>query len=421
MYKLETLANKTKILLAPQKATDAVTILALVKVGSRHEAAPVNGISHFIEHLLFKGTTSRPTSLDISKELDGVGADFNAFTGKDHTGYYVKVSHDKLALALNIVSDMLFNSLFDQQEIAKERGVIIEEINMYDDNPLISIGNLFEEVIFKGSSLGNDIAGPKKNIREISRRQITDYFWNHYRSDNILVGVGGNFDLASARRLIKKYFSAPGGNVKKSRFKKFAAAQTKLRIKVKYKATEQVQVALGFPAYRAGDPRNYGLTLLSVILGGNMSSRLFIEIREKLGLAYHIRSGIITYEDTGALEVFAGLDKAKVALALKTIRRELESFAQGQITDDELRRAKEFVKGKLTLSLEDSAAHIQWLAEQQLLQGRIETLAFKLKKIDQVSVKQIKKVALEVIKKNKYNVAVIGPYRSASSFLNIFK
>ena len=421
MYKLETLNNGSKILLAPQKDTEAVTVLVLVKVGSRHETDELNGISHFIEHLLFKGTKKRPTSLDISKELDGVGADYNAFTGKDHTGYYIKVSHQKLELALEIVSDMLFNSLFDKKEIEKERGVIIEEINMYDDNPLMSIGNLFEEVMFKGSRLGRDIAGPKKNIRSLSRGQIIGYFKNYYRSQNLLVGIGGRFNKIKAKRLVKKYFLQQKVKVKKALPEKSMAEQAKPRIKIKHKKTEQVQIALGFPAYGINNPKNYPLTLLTVILGGNMSSRLFIEIREKLGLAYHIRSYVTSYADVGALSIFAGLDKAKVNLALETINRELQKVTVDPVSPEEVYRAKEFIKGKLTLSLEDSAARIQWLATQQLIQGRVETLEAKLKKIDRITVQQIQNVAREIILNHKLNLAVIGPYKDNKHFLNIFK
>lgn len=421
MYTLETLNNKTKVLLAPQKDTEAVTVLILVKAGSRHESKEINGISHFIEHLLFKGTKKRPTSLDISKELDGVGADYNAFTGKDHTGYYIKVSHKKLEMALEIVSDMLFNSLFDKKEIEKERGVIIEEINMYGDNPLMSIGNLFEETIFKGSRLGRDIAGPKNNIRSLSRDRIIGYFKDYYRSQNLLIGIGGRFNKIKAKRLVKKYFVQKEVKVKKAAPEKFIAKQNRPRIKIKPKKTEQVHVALGFPAYGINNPKNYPLTLLSVILGGNMSSRLFIEIREKLGLAYHIRSYVTSYEDTGALSIFAGLDKAKVSLALTTIMRELQKIAADPVSSEEVIRAKEFIKGKLTLSMEDSAERIQWLATQQLIQGRVETLEAKLKKIDRITVQQIQNVAREIILNHKLNLAVIGPYKDNKHFLNIFK
>ncbi len=419
MYTLHTLKNNIKLITAPLHETQAVTVLVLVKVGSRYESAKLNGASHFIEHLLFKGTKKRPTSLDITKELDGVGADYNAFTSKDHTGYYIKVNHEKLELAMDIVSDMLFNSLFEQLEIEKERGVILEEINMFEDNPIMLIDSVFEEAIFKGNSLADRISGPKKNIKNISRTEIIKYFNDHYNSANVLVGIAGRFNNQKVKKLVKKYFGKANQKTKRGPFKSFRVSQTKPRVSLITKKTEQVQVALGYPAFKFTDPKLYPLSLLSIILGGNMSSRLFLEIREKLGLAYYIRSGLTVYEDTGALVVYAGLDKTKINLALKTIIKELKKTVSEKVTAEELIRAKEYIKGKLILHLEDSASLVQWLATQQLLKKKITTLDEQLKKIEKVNVSQIQKVANEVIKDSKINLGVIGPFNKKEKFLNI--
>ncbi|MBU1036448.1 insulinase family protein [Patescibacteria group bacterium] len=420
-YYLDQLSNKTKVLLAPLKETEAVTVLVLVKVGSRYESANLGGISHFIEHLLFKGTKKRPTSLDISKELDGVGADYNAFTGKDHTGYYIKVNHDKLELAMDIVSDMLFNSVFSKEEIDKERGVIIEEINMYDDNPMILIGSLLEECIFYKHPLGRDVSGSKENIQKISRSQIVKYFNNNYIGNNIIVGVAGKFNKQKAKNLINKYFNRQIFKSSTSSFKTFASQQKKPRIVLKTKETEQVHIALGYPAYKIDDPRIYSLSLLATILGGNMSSRLFLEIREKLGLAYFIKMGISSYQDCGVLAVYAGLDKAKIKLALKTIIKELKKTVNSKVTKEELSRAKEYIKGKLILRLEDSTQLIEWLAGQKLLKGKIDDLDEQIKKLEKVSLDQVQRTAKEVIKSNKVNLGIIGPYTKQKSFLNILQ
>jgi predicted Zn-dependent peptidase len=421
MYTLENLPNKTKLLLAPVAGTEAVTVLVLVKVGSRYEPAKINGISHFIEHLLFKGTTKRPTSLDISKELDGVGAEFNAFTSKDHTGYYVKVEHQEVELALDVISDILYNSLFSAEEIEKERGVIIEEINMYEDNPLMNVDNVFEEAVFSGSPLARRISGAKENIKSISRKEIIDYFQKNYQADNVLVAIGGKFNTAQIKKLISQYFNQPARSAKKNSFAKFNVQQQEPKINLISKETEQVHIALGYPAYKITDPKIFPLSLMSIILGGNMSSRLFLEVREKLGAAYYIRSGISPYEDTGALVVYAGLDKAKIGLALKIILKELKKLTDYSVSQEELTRAKDFSKGKMILALEDSAHFVSWLATQQLLKNKIETLDQYLKKIDQVTGSQIQAAAREVIKQSKFNLGVIGPYQDKKYFLKIIK
>ncbi len=420
MYKLETLNNGIKLLTAPLKDDKSVTVLVLVKVGSRNETSEINGISHFIEHLLFKGTTKRPTSLDITKELDGVGAEYNAFTGKDQTGYYVKVSFDKLELAFDIVSDMLLNSLFKRSEFERERGVIIEEINMYNDNPLLSIDILLEQSVFRGHPLEKDIAGPKSNIRSMTRKNILNYFHKYYIPKNIIIGVGGQLDQKQAKRLANKYFKKFKKRKNNLKINKHTVKQNHLRVSLKYKKTEQVQLAMGFEGFKVNDPRNYPLLVLSTILGGNMSSRLFIEIRERRGLAYSVRTDLSAYEDTGAFVVYAGLDKKKIELAIKTIYKELNKVTLKYVTSEELKRAKDYIKGKLILRLEDNASLIQYLATQRLFKPKVDTLDEQLKKIDRVTAAQIHKVAMEIIRLNKLNLSIIGPFKDKNIFFKYF-
>lgn len=421
MYKLEKLENGITLLTAPLKETEAVTVLVLVKVGSRYEAKNLNGVSHFIEHLLFKGTKNRPTSLDITKELDGVGADYNAFTAKDHTGYYVKVSKERLELALDIVADMLFNPLFSKEEMEKERGVIIEEINMYEDNPLMLIGDIFEASIFAGHPLGRRISGPKENVKNLKRQTIVDFYQKHYLNRRLLVAVGGNFPQKEIKRIVNRYFGLKSVAGQKRPFSKFVLKQQRPQANLHYKDTSQVQLALGLPAFKNTDPRFYPLTLLAVILGGNMSSRLFLEIREKRGLAYFVRTGVNLYEDAGAFLVQAGLEKTRIFEAVKVIREELEKVKEKGVTAEELKRAKEFMKGKLILQLEDSANLISWLGEQKILTNKVESSATKLKKINAVTRAAVKKVAKQIFDFKKINLGLIGPFKEKSRFLNIFK
>lgn len=419
MYTLKILNNGIRLLLAPQEGTEAVTIFVLVKIGSRYESQNLNGVSHFIEHLLFKGTKKRPTSLDITKELDGVGADFNAFTAKDHTGYYVRANHEKIELALEVVSDMLHNSLFSPKEIQKERGVIMEEINLYEDNPLLMIDNVFEEAVFKGSALARSIAGAKENIKNISREEIIRYFKANYASGNVLVAVGGKFNQKKILALAEKLFCSLRKKTSQAVFKKFSSRQNKPQLNLKAKETEQAHLALGFPAYNLTDPRLYPLSLLSVILGGNMSSRLFLEIREKLGLAYYIRTEIGAFEDTGAFSVAAGLDKSKIELAILTIIKEFKKVVSQKVSAEELLRAKEFIKGKLILRLEDSAQRTLWLAIQILLKGKIETLEEQIQKVEAVTAQQIQSIARDIIQTKKINLALIGPVKDKNQLFKI--
>ncbi len=411
-----TLRNGTKVLFAPLKETKAVTVLILFPVGSRHEQPAINGSSHFIEHLFFKGTTTRPSTLEVSKELDGVGAEYNAFTGKDHTGYYVKVSADKLELALDILSDMLYRSLFDPKEIERERGVIVEEINMYEDNPMMLFEEIFEELIFKGSSLGMTIPGPRENIRNVTRAQLLAYKAKHYSPNNLLLTIAGNFKAPTARTMVAKYFGAAKGPRRSAKIDRFVSKQSQPAVRVKFHATEQIQMGLGFPAYPYDDPRLPALSLLSIVLGGNMSSRLFIRIRERLGLCYFISSSRGVFQDTGYFMVRAGLDKTRIHDAIRKIWDELKLVRDERIPEEELKRAKDFLRGKILLGLEDSEEIADWVAKQQLMQGKIETPEQKIAKLMKVTAAEVQAVAKDVIRKNHINLALLGPYRSDVDF-----
>lgn len=411
-----TFKNGTRVLFAPLKETKAVTALILFPIGSRYEPSAINGSSHFLEHLFFKGTAKRPSTLDVSKELDGVGAEYNAFTGKDHTGYYVKVAADKLELALDILSDMLYRSLFDPKEIERERGVIVEEINMYEDNPMMSLDEVFEQTIFKGNPLGMTIAGPRKVIRTVTRKQLMAYKARFYNPHNLLLTIAGKFDAAQATRLTRKYFGDAKGPRIATRFPRFTSVQRAPRTTVRFRETEQVQMGLGFPAFGYHDPRMPALSVLSIILGGNMSSRLFIRIRERLGLCYFIRAERGVFQDTGYFLVRAGLEKTRLDEAIGKIWSELKEIRDVPVGADELRRAKEYVRGKILLGLEDSEEIADWVAKQLLLQGKIETPEQKIAKLMAVTAKDVQAVAKDVITASRLNLALIGPYRSATPF-----
>ncbi|MDP3970596.1 MAG: pitrilysin family protein [bacterium] len=414
MIKANKLKNGLTVVSVPKPDTQAVTVMLLVPVGSRFETPSINGISHFLEHLMFKGTKKRPSTLEITKLLDGVGAEYNAYTGKDHTAYYIKVAADHFELTLDLFSDMLFNSLFDKQEIDRERGVIVEELNMYNDNPMFLVETLMETSVFhKDHPLGYDIGGIKKNIRAIPRSSFISFKKNYYFPGNMHLVVAGKLP-ANKNRLINKYFGQYSEKHKKKSYKKFNDYQTGIQLFHKYKDTEQTQVSIGF----LGLPYNHkdmpALSVLAVILGGNMSSRLFINIREREGLCYVIRADISPYHDTGVFSVHAGLDKTRLDSAIVAIIKELKLIKDEPVSDDELSNAKEYLKGQTALKLEDSSALASWYGKQSVLTGKLITPEVKLKQIENVTKRDVTRVANKIFRKTHINIASIGPYKSTT-------
>jgi len=420
MFHRQVLKNKLRLITIPNKNTKAVTVLVLVPVGSRYESKNIGGLSHFVEHMMFKGTKNRPTTLDISKELDSVGAEFNAFTSKDFTGYYIKSSADKIELSLNILSDMLYNSVFDAKELEKERGVIVEEINMYEDNPLMYIESLFEQLVFGDHPLGWDIAGTREVIRRVSREEMVSYVKKHYFSGNMVVAVSGNIDEKMTAKMVEKYFAGKGQK-KNENFRAFKEAQKAPRVVIRRKETEQAQLCLGFFGLSHYDKKLPALQLLALILGGNMSSRLFVNIREKHGLCYFIRASAEPYHDSGTFVVQAGLDMLRIEKAVNLILKELKRIKKSGIREKELQNAKDYLKGKVALKLEDSENVADWYAKQELFKKDLETPEEKLKKYFSVTAKDVHEVAKKIFDDKKLNLALIGPFEEddAKRFLRL--
>lgn len=421
MFQKKVLPNGTRLITAPIAGTEAATLLVLYKVGSRYETRNLNGVSHFIEHMMFKGTKRRPETIDISRDLDSVGAEYNAFTSRDHTGYYIKIEQDKIELAADMLSDMLWNSKFDEKEIRRESGVISEEIRMYEDNPIMFIEDLLEQTMFGDHPLGRKISGEVATVKSFNRKMMLEYRDKFYQPTNVVLALTGKFDEQGVEK-VQKYFGASGVKVKPV-FKKFnfPAGEEKPRIKVQFKETEQAQLAIGFPGFSNLDPKIYALQMLSIILGGYMSSRLFISIREKRGLCYFIKSYVNAYEDTGGLVIQSGLDKSRITSAVGAIFEELDKVVRNGVTAEELERAKECVKGRLVLALEDSSQVADWYAKQELLTGEILTPEEKLKKVFAVTAGDVKKIAKEVMQKKKMTVALIGPFRDETPFARFLK
>ncbi len=422
MFQKTVLNNGLRLITAPIAGTETATVLVLFKVGSRYETKELNGISHFIEHMMFKGTKKRPNTLAISRDLDSVGAEYNAFTARDHTGYFIKIEHDKIELALDILSDMLFNSKFEEKELEREKGVICEEIRMYEDNPLMFIEDLFEQTLFGDHPLGRKISGTVETVKSFTRKTMLQYKDKYYQPNNIVFGLAGKFDN-HALDLVKKYFGVSGVKIKPV-FKEFDFKRQKLdkpKIKIQFKETEQAQLALGFHGYSYFDPQIYALQLLSIVLGGYMSSRLFISIREKKGLCYFIKSFVNVYEDAGNLVIQSGLDKTRITGAIGAIFEELDKVVRSGVTEEELQRAKECVKGRLTLALEDSSQVAEWYTKQELLMPEVLTPEEKLRKVFAVTRGDIQKVARDVMQKKKLSVALIGPFKDEKPFAKFLK
>lgn len=410
------LTNQLTVVTVPQPGTETVTVMVLIPVGSRHEHPRINGISHFLEHLMFKGTTKRPSTLDLTKQLDAVGAEYNAYTGKDVTLYYIKVAANQLELALDLFSDMLFHSLFDATEIDRERGVILEELNMYEDNPVMHVDTLFETAVFgKTHPLGYDIGGKKRNIRQLPRSAFINYKRTHYSPAAMHLVIAGQIDRR-CQRWIKQYFgNQPAGRGREG-YRAFTGYQRSTQFLHKTKTTQQTQVAMGVVGVGLKQAQELAvLSMLSTILGGNMSSRLFISIRERQGLCYVIHSSVNPYVETGTLMIQAGIDNSRVQPAIVAIVEELRRLKSDLVSNEELRNAKTCLVGQTALKLEDSSALAGFYGKQSVLLGTIHSPRQKLQAIQRVTRDDIRRLARRLLHLQKLNIASIGPQTSLLS------
>jgi len=419
MFKKITLKNGLRIITVPQKSTKAVTVLVLVATGSKYEKKEINGISHFLEHMFFKGTKRRPTPITIAEPLDRVGGIYNAFTGEEYTGYFAKVDAKHFDLALDIISDIYLNSKLDSKEIKKEKRVIIEEINMYYDHPSSYIQSLWNKVLYGDQPAGRDVAGTKESVSKISQKQLADYMKTQYTASNTIVCIAGNISK-NVEIKAKRYFSKIniGNIIKKSCV---VEKQTQPESLVNFKNTDQTHFCLGVRAYNLFHPKKYALELLGLILGGMMSSRLFIKVREELGLAYYIKTGVSSDPDTGCLVTQAGVDNNRVEKAISAVLKEYKRISQNKISSEELKKAKDHFKGKMSLFFEASDARASFYALHELLENKTLTPEEIYAKINKVSVNDILKVSKDIFKPEKLNLALIGPFKDKTKFQKILK
>ncbi len=419
MFKKITLKNGLRIITVPQEGTRAVTVLVLVGTGSKYETKEINGISHFLEHLFFKGTKKRPSPLKIVEPLDKIGGIYNAFTSEEYTGYFAKVEASHLDLSLDWASDIYLNSLLPKKEIEKERGVIIEEINMYLDMPIIYIGELWKKLIYGDQPAGWEVVGTKENVAKMKREQILNYMKNQYVAQDTIICVAGKIDSKVVNK-VKKYFS----KIKQTRPRPKSLVtekQDKPQSLLFSKKTDQTHLALGVRAYNLFHPQRYTLEVLGTLLGGMMSSRLFAIIREKLGIAYYIKTDVSADPDTGSLVTLAGIDNKKVESGISAILKEYRKISQKRVPTEELKKAKDCIKGKTALLLESSDAKASFYAGQELLENKILTPEEVFQKIDKVSVSDIRKVSKDIFRPEKLNLALIGPFKNKEKFNQLLK
>ncbi|MDP3724561.1 MAG: pitrilysin family protein [bacterium] len=406
-YSLSTLPNHLRLLTVPVSGIDSVTILVLVKTGSRYEKNLENGIAHFTEHMFFKGTEKRPTALDITKEIDAVGGVMNAFTAEEYTGYYTKVASKEFNRGVDVLSDMLLHSTFEAAEIEREAGVIIEEINMVEDIPQRKVVDVFKQLVYGDTPLGRPVGGVKKTVREMQREDFLAYCASLYTPENALVVVSGNIPKTAVSSLQTAFGSWTGKRDRHALNQNDTQARPVL--KVLRRPGEQAHLVLGFRSIRREDPRRFPLAILNTIMGGNMSSRLFLEIREKRGLAYAISSSQEPFTDVGVWAVYAGVDLKKLVECVTVMLSECARMRDAGPTEEELHRAKEYLKGRLTLRLEDSEEVASFFGMQALLDKTIETPDEIMHEIDMVRHQDIQKVSAMMIQPERLNVAMVGP------------
>lgn len=414
-HKLNRLKNGLRLVTIPMPQIESLTVLVGIGAGSRYETKRVNGLFHFIEHMAFKGTKKRPSTADIASEVDAVGGFFNAFTDKEFTGYFIKLAAKHNQLAFDILSDMLTNSLFKKEEIEREKGVIIEEINMYEDTPTRRVWEVFLRLLYGNNPMGWDIAGEKESILKIKREDFLNYINKLYSPENMTVTVAGKLNQAEINKLTNKYF----GRLKKKgkkRTKTIKLYQKSSKTRLVFKKTEQAHFCLGVPGYELSHPDRFVLGVLTTILGGGMSSRLFIQIRERRGLAYYVSCTPDFYTDSGYLLVNAGIRLKKIDEAIRVTLAEFQNLVTKKVSPRELKKAKEFLKGNLILALEDSWRVASRYAHQVLMEEKIRTPEETLKLIEEVTPDDIQRVAKHIFKPKNLNLAIIGPYKEESRF-----
>ena len=413
VFERTTLSNGVRVLTAPMPQAQSVSCFVMFAAGARYETADIGGIAHFAEHMFFKGTKRRPTARDIATEIDGIGGEFNAFTGKEYTGYYVKCAAGTRDIALDVLVDMMRNSRFDPEEIEREKGVIVEEMNMYFDTPRDFVGGVYENLLYGDQPLGRDIIGSKETVRSATRDTFTSFIDRWYRPERMVVGLGGRVGDGLVERLEELLGSIEPRQTGTPEPAVIPANGSP--VKVHTKQSDQAHIVLGARSYPLGHPDRYTLQLLTTVLGGGMSSRLFTEVRERRGLAYYVFGTNSSYLDAGSLYAQAGVDIDRIDDAVTTIAAELRRIAEEPVPTAEFEKARSFAKGRFVLGLESPHGTIMYGLRREVLLGEAEEPEATLAGLDAVTVEDIQRVAQDVVGK-QLKLAVIGPFEDAERF-----
>ncbi|MBI2448422.1 insulinase family protein [Candidatus Microgenomates bacterium] len=416
------LPNGLRLITSPMKETDAVSVQVMFGAGSRYETPEISGIAHFLEHMAFKGTKKRPTALDISREIDGVGGHWNASTSEEITIYWIYLPADKLTLALDILSDMLSSSLLLPKEIKKEKGVILEEMKMHRDRPGSFTNDIFQELVYGDTSLGRPVIGNEKTVSAINRQKILDFYRRLYNPNNTVISICGNIKEEKTKKMAVKMFGSLHGQTKEKQ-KKISISQIIPRVLVHEKKWEQAKMRLGFHSfgYLTEDRRKYTRAVLADILGGYMSSKLFTEIREKRGLAYSVNASVWNYFDTGLFCINGGFAPEKTIKAFRAIMDILRHAKKYGFSKQEIEMAKENNVGSLKLAMESSNFIAGNLGTSELLEGKIQMPDDYLKKIRSVTNQDLKKIAREIFRSENCNLAVVGPLNKEKTQAELLK
>jgi predicted Zn-dependent peptidase len=412
VFERSELTNGLRVLTAPMPHAQSVSCFVMLAAGSRYETAETNGIAHFAEHMFFKGTELRQTARDIAGEIDAIGGEFNAFTGKEYTGYYVRCAAETRDTALDVLVDMLRNSRFDPEEIEREKGVIIEEMNMYFDTPRDFIGGVYESLIYGDQPLGWDVIGRKETVRNATRETFTGYMDRWYRPSRMVVGVGGQIGDGLQERLEELLGDLPATETGSPAP---VSPNGSGRVKVHTKASDQAHLVLGVRSRPLTDPDRYVLQLLATVLGGGMSSRLFTEVRERRGLAYYVFGTNHAYTDAGSLYAQSGVDINRIDEAVTTIVEQFKLLAEEPVPSDELEKARNFSKGRFVLQLESPHGTIMFGLRREVLEGRVDEPQAVLDALDAVTAEDLQRVAQDIVDDGPY-LSVIGPFDDAERF-----
>lgn len=409
MFKKTTLKNGLRLILWPRKETQAVAVMFGVGVGGRDEPNEIAGVSHFIEHMNFKGTKKRPTATDVAEFIDDIGGMTNAYTSKEHTAYYVKTSSDHILEAFDYIADNIQNSTNLESEFDRERGVVMEDLKMHKDRPMEEVGELFEEAIFTDKSFGKRIIGYPKTVKQITRNDLVNFKSKTYFAENSVLAVVGNFGKLSEKEVIKKieeYFTLNHGS---KIIRKASGVLSNRTVTVGEMKTEQSNLIIGFAAPSLKDKDRYAARLLAQILGGSMSSRMFTEIREKGGLAYAIETNYQGYSDTGLIATQAGVAHQNIEKTIEAIIQEYKKIISEKVNPSELKRAKEIIKGGILIGIEDSENLADMLICMELIQGKLETPEEAIKKYQAITEEDISRVAKKYINFNTVVASLVGP------------